>query len=544
MGTARISRSARAAAPSRRSPSGESAPPVRNAGPRRPWTSGAVRRARVVERPAIAQKRARVLSQQGLQLGRLQDDTALPAPADRTAGRQANVAQRRDSTTLSSVTLETTLHTASELLASHVRSQLRLRWLFPNPERPVVPVLEGFRLGRDPSCLVLLDGEGVSRVHAEVARQGKGFVLRDAGSTNGTYLNGERITEAVSIDEGAIVRFGGWLGVFERCSAATPGVGVHEIAPGLLGGSVLVDSLEAARRVAPSELPIVIRGETGTGKEVVSRAIHAWSGRTGSLCAVNCSALPQHLVEGELFGYRRGAFTGAERNSPGYFRAAHGGTLLLDEINELPLGVQAKLLRVLQERQVVPLGEVTPVNVDVRIVVAAQSPLSTEVAEGRFREDLYMRLKGLEVELPPLRDRPGDAAELFQCFVRQARGQSGPRVDAKLLEALCLHGWPGNVRELMLLTQRLLAVHGHEPVLGRQHLPAEMTQPKAASATGAGGEPPLTRLGKALLATDGNLTRACAALGISRQRAYRLLDGLSTQELMARTKEPGASDGA
>jgi transcriptional regulator with PAS, ATPase and Fis domain len=405
----------------------------------------------------------------------------------------------------------------------------------------MVSVLEGFRLGRDPSCLVLLDGEGVSRVHAEVERTRKGFVLRDAGSTNGTFLNGERIVEA-AIEDGALVRFGGWLGVFERSSPGAPGGGVREIAPGLLGGLGLVEALDAIRRVAQSDLPIVVRGETGTGKEVVSRVIHEWSGRTGALCAVNCSALPQNLVEGELFGYRRGAFTGAERNSPGYFRAAHGGTLLLDEINELPLGVQAKLLRVLQERQVVPLGEVAPVNVDVRVIVAAQSPLSVEVAAGRFREDLYMRLKGLEVELPPLRARTGDAAELFLRFARQVSGESLPRIDAKLLEALCLYAWPGNVRELMLLTKRLLAVHGHEPVLGREHLPEEVTSTRPASAH-SGASDPLSLLGKALLASDGNLTRACAALGISRQRAYRLLDGLSVEDLMARARDAEREDG-
>jgi len=430
------------------------------------------------------------------------------------------------------------MNTGLERLTRDPSTQLRLRWLYPDSKRPMVPLLDGFRLGRDPSCLVLLDGEGVSRVHAEVERKGKGFVLRDAGSTNGTFLNGERIVEA-AIDDGALVRFGGWLGIVERSPLGTPSGGVREIAPGLLGGSALMAALEAVRRVAPSALPIVVRGETGTGKEVVSRAIHEWSGRTGALCAVNCSALPQNLVEGELFGYRRGAFTGAERNSPGYFRAAHGGTLLLDEINELPLGVQAKLLRVLQERQVVPLGEVAPVNVDVRVIVAAQSPLSVEVAAGRFREDLYMRLKGLELELPPLRARAGDAAELFVRFARQVSGETLPRIDAKLLEALCLYPWPGNVRELMLLTQRLLAVHGHEPVLGLQHLPEELAATKAAPAN-TGATDLLSLLGKALLASDGNLTRACTALGISRQRAYRLLDGLSAEELMARSRDAAA----
>ena len=177
----------------------------------------------------------------------------------------------------------------------------------------------------------------------------------------------------------------------------------EEIGPGLWGGGALQAALAPLRQAAASDLPIVLEGETGCGKEVVTRTLHRWSGRSGPLVAVNCAALPEGLAEGELFGYRRGAFTGAERASVGYFRGADAGTLLLDEVSDLPLVLQAKLLRVLEERAVQPLGETRPVPIDVRVVVAGQQPLMEVMRAGRFRADLLARLDGLTVRLPPLR---------------------------------------------------------------------------------------------------------------------------------------------
>src|SRR5262249_14740392 len=153
----------------------------------------------------------------------------------------------------------------------------------------------------------------------------------------------------------------------------------HEVAPGLWGGAALEAAMEPLRRAAASDLPVVLEGETGTGKEVVARTLHGWSGRPGQMLAVNCAALPEGLAEAELFGYRRGAFTGADRASPGFFRSAESGTLLLDEVSDLPLPIQAKLLRVLEQREVQPLGEVRPLPVDVRLVVAGQQSLAKAV---------------------------------------------------------------------------------------------------------------------------------------------------------------------
>jgi transcriptional regulator with PAS, ATPase and Fis domain len=311
--------------------------------------------------------------------------------------------------------------------------------------------------------------------------------------------------------------------------------------------------LVPARGAAESDLPIIVQGETGSGKERVVQAIHEWSGRRGPFVGVNCAAVPEAMAEAELFGYRRGAFTGADRGSTGHLRAADRGTLLLDEIGDLPLALQPKLLRALEQRAVVPLGESTPIPIDVRVVAATQEPLAKAVEEKRFRADLYARLDGLTVPLPPLRERSEDVPGLFAHML--ARHLSGPlpSVDARLVEQLCLHDWPFNVREVDLLARRLAALHGREPVLRRSHLPDRMlsewrrrdSDAPSADATvrvelGAEVRIPAARPTdeadlrreqelEALLQTlrlhEGNVTRAARELGISRQKVYRIMEG-------------------
>ena len=198
--------------------------------------------------------------------------------------------------------------------------------------------------------------------------------------------------------------------------------------------------LAPAKLVAASDLPMIIQGETGSGKEGAARAIHAWSGRRGAFVALNCAALPEALAEAELFGYRKGAFTGAERASAGYLRAAEGGTLFLDEIAELSLPIQAKLLRAVEQRELCPLGESTPVAIDVRLLAATQSPLGLAVAQKRFRGDLLARLSGLTVVIPPLRHRSEEIPALFGKIVEQFGARvAAPRFDSTLIERLCTH---------------------------------------------------------------------------------------------------------
>jgi DNA-binding NtrC family response regulator len=223
----------------------------------------------------------------------------------------------------------------------------------------------------------------------------------------------------------------------------------------LLGGSpAMLRVLDVVERVAPASASVLIRGESGTGKELVARRIHEASERArGPFVAVNCAAIPDTLVESELFGHRRGAFTGADRDRPGKFRQADGGTLFLDEIGDMALAAQAKLLRVLQEGTVEPLGSGEPLPVDVRVLAATHRHLKTLTAEGRFREDLLFRLRVVEIELPPLRERSGDVLLLARSFLA-ASSRPGLAFSPEAERLLLAYVWPGNVRELANAVER------------------------------------------------------------------------------------------
>ena len=226
--------------------------------------------------------------------------------------------------------------------------------------------------------------------------------------------------------------------------------------------------LALAERLAASEIPVLINGPTGTGKEVLSRFIHAHSPRkTGPFVAVNCAAMPEAMLEALLFGHQKGAFTGATSANEGFFRAADGGTLLLDEIAEMPLALQAKLLRALQEGEVVPIGSTQPIRIDVRVIACANRDLPTEVAEGRFRADLYYRLNVFPLTLRALRDRAEDIAPLaFALALRHTpANRAVPWISESAIAMLKLHGWPGNVRELENVIRRaLLLAEGKDEI--------------------------------------------------------------------------------
>lgn len=413
------------------------------------------------------------------------------------------------------------------------RPRLWLKWVFP--ARAPIALEHGMVIGRGADCSIAINGVGVSRRHAEIYRQGPLFVLKDLGSTNGSFLGGRRVQHA-PLAPGSVLRVGDHVAVLIE-SAQTPSE-FRELASGLFGGHEVQVALEAVRRAATSDIPIVIVGATGTGKERAARAVHELSNRKGAFHAINCAALPAHLAEAELFGYRKGSFTGAERASVGHFRAADRGTLFLDEVVELPSPVQAKLLRAIQEGVVTQLGEQEPISIDVRFVVATQAPLSRAVEARCFREDLRARLEGLVVTLPDLRDRRADLAPLLQHFIRRYSGGRPPLLESKLIEAVCLHHWPQNVRELEFLARHLLAVHGAEPILKRSLLPEAMgvevreamTIPPASGEVAERWEHDAQRLALALHRSGGRVAPAAALVGFSRQRAYRLLGGKSPAE--------------
>ena len=292
-------------------------------------------------------------------------------------------------------------------------------------------------------------------------------------------------------------------------------------------------ALEIAARVAPSDATVLLEGESGTGKELLAKAIHFHSARKSHpLVIVNCAAIPENLLESELFGHRRGSFTGATTDKQGKFEAASGGTIFLDEIGELPTTMQAKLLRVLQNQEVDKIGDVRPARVDVRVIAATNRDLEKMVASGSFREDLYYRLAVVAIRMPPLRERTDDIPRLVQHFIsRYEQGGGLLRVDEAVYSAFNLYGWPGNIRELENVVQRAIVLD-RDGVLGLDDIPERL---RTAERTLAGlrlelpdDTLPLEDVERELLIAAlnkhaWNQTRAAAYLNISRSALiYRM----------------------
>jgi Nif-specific regulatory protein len=307
---------------------------------------------------------------------------------------------------------------------------------------------------------------------------------------------------------------------------------------GMVGTAAAMKSVfRLMESAAASVITVLLEGETGTGKELVARGIHAASARaTQPFVAVNCAALPEALLESELFGHKRGAFTGASQDQRGLFEAASGGTIFLDEIGELPLGMQAKLLRVLQDGEVTPVGERTPRKVDVRIISATNRDLIGEVARRTFRDDLYYRVGAFPIRLPPLRERPEDVPALVKSFLVAAAERAQKRVAGVVpaaLDRLVAYGWPGNVRELQNEIERAVVLALDGAAIDVEHLSAKVadappsmaasTSPAAATQAGtsrdlrdARTEFEVQFITKVLSEHGGNVSRAARALGISR----------------------------
>ena len=315
---------------------------------------------------------------------------------------------------------------------------------------------ELFTLGQAPSNELVIPDPFISNHHLQVSRCGEGFHVRDMGSTNGTFLGSVRLYEA-EIPLNTVLRVGQTELVFELSSPSPQEAVFH----GILGTEPVVQQLvELLKKVAASkEGVLLLLGESGTGKELVARALHKGSPRADqAFIPVNCAALSPGLMESELFGHEKGAFTGASTQRKGAFQEAQGGTLFLDEVGELPLELQAKLLRVLESGEIKPVGADRPFHVDVRVVAATNRELLALVRKGKFREDLYYRLCVLEVVLPPLRSRRGDIQLLAEHFLGDhAPGQQEVSFTPAALARLRQHTWPGNVRELRNVVSRALA---------------------------------------------------------------------------------------
>ncbi len=365
---------------------------------------------------------------------------------------------------------------------------------YPVRQREVV-------IGRESPAEVVIPLPAVSRSHARLSHDGTGWVVTDLGARNGTLVNGAFIEQArlAHHDE---IRIGDAF--FKFVQQDSEGYQPYRIdgavfgAPatpsGIVGGFQLASIATALERIAKSMISVVVLGESGTGKEIFARQVHAWSGRAGAFCALNCAAIPATLLESELFGYRRGAFSGADRDHVGLVRTADRGTLFLDEVGDLPLEAQAKLLRVLQTKEVLPLGATTPEQVDVRIVCATHRDLNAMQAAGSFRGDLFARLNEYNVTLPPLRHRKEDIYALCLEFLRLHKRPDLVLTVPYMTGLLHWH-FPYNVRELEALIKRGIALTENDS-LDSVHLSAEIHhamqhygQAPGAAATGSAPAP-------------------------------------------------------
>jgi len=407
----------------------------------------------------------------------------------------------------------------------------------PDGAERVAPIgMEPLVVGTSPDCDLTLEDAHVSRKHCSLAIDEAGVLLRDLGSKNGTFVGDVQVREALLVP-GLVARLGQWRLVVRVTGAP------HEMALSrsarfgeAVGGTVVMRALFARlEAAAATEETVLLVGESGTGKELLARAIHDVSSRRGGPFVVfDCSAVAPTLVESELFGFVRGAFTGAERDRPGIFEQAHGGTLFLDEVGELPIDLQPKLLRALEARQTRRVGANAWQPFDARIVAATHRDLLARTKSGTFRQDLYYRLAVLEARVPPLRERRDDIELLVERFLA---AREPPLTVHDLppgsLDMLRTHDWPGNVRELRNALARMVVF---QEIAGT-----------TLDAPGAGGPDALLRLplrearqqvverfeqayvAAQLRACGGNVTRAAEAAGVSRQFLHRLIERYRTR---------------
>lgn len=418
-----------------------------------------------------------------------------------------------------------------------------------------IAVESSVTIGRAPGNDVVLDDPLVSREHARVERYEDGsFLLMDLGSSNGTSLNDRTLEAPARLQSGDVAGVGETSLTFVlegQAAVVEPPVAENERtittkqrapARSMIGQSpAMREVFHLIDVAAKSPIPVLIEGETGTGKELVARAVHESSPRAGKpFLALNCATLVESLLESELFGHRRGAFTGADRDHAGLFESASGGTVFLDEVGEMPVSTQPKLLRVLEENEVVRVGESRPRPVDVRVVSATNRDLTQEVDAGRFRSDLFFRLATFPIHLPPLRQREGDGPLLVRHAIALAAHKHEKRVPGAsdaASEVLAAYDWPGNVRELRNEMQRAVALVRDGEMIDVRHLSDRVRQGPASGRT--------TDLGKRTVEQDqadlrearaaweaehimrvldengGRIGKTAAALGLSRTALYK-----------------------
>jgi transcriptional regulator with PAS, ATPase and Fis domain len=401
-------------------------------------------------------------------------------------------------------------------------------------------------IGRDAGCDFVIEHHSLSRRHARFRLLPRP-TIQDLGSTNGTRIEGQtlRAGDPVELTDAGF-RIGPYSFIVIAHGAAARPSSPSSIRDHL----VVVDPTSAGvpslvRSFAEGGTNIIITGETGVGKEVLAATIHDLSGRTGTFVRINCAALSETLLEGELFGHEKGSFTGATAPRRGLIEAASGGTLLLDEIGELPLGTQAKLLRVIERREVLRIGSTQPIAVDVRFIAATHRDLVAEVGRGGFRADLFYRLDGVTLSIPPLRERRGAIVPLAIQFFEAARPAGAPPValGADVVAALEAHAWPGNVRELKAVMERAAVIAGPgapsvSALTFARSAPVAPPAPASAPASTVAAEHtagPGSDLDPAQLAERDQILRALSECAGNQSRAARRL-GISRTTLINRIR--------
>jgi len=400
-----------------------------------------------------------------------------------------------------------------------------------------LPAHGSVRIGRGEDVDVRIDRESVSRRHATL-HLGPPLLIEDTGSSNGTKVAGVRLAAGVpaAITPGDVLELGSVTVLVQGDVGGVRGT------PLRLQGRATIASPEMLPRIAASDINVLVLGETGVGKEVMARRIHELSRRSaGPLVAINCGAVPENLIESELFGHEAGAFTGAVKAKIGLLESAAGGTIFLDEVGDLPALAQVKLLRVLEDRRVQRVGSVSAREIDVRFVAATHYQLRADVAAGRFRQDLYYRLSGITLAIPPLRERLAEIPTLVEQFVQQAAARLGvtaPSIAPATIGGLRGHDWPGNIRELRNVVERAMVLCDG-PTLLPEHIVIE-TDPDAPAPVSPMSSSPSTpppsgsaahndertRILAALQECAGNQTRAAEMLGMARKTLGLKMDAL------------------
>jgi len=451
--------------------------------------------------------------------------------------------------------MSTTTHGASQAVDVSTANERPCLTILHHPD----PALQGLRafieadakveLGRRSLAFGghALDASKVSREHAVIEHVGHELVIRDLGSRNGTFVQGKPIHGPTALEPGDVVGMGAIIILFHRSALVAPNDDEGEV----VGPSYALARVRAqAKRVAPTSITVLIGGETGTGKERVARLLHRFSGRSGGFYAINCGAMTETVLQSELFGASRGAFSGADRDRPGLFEAADRGTLFLDEIGDAPPTLQQSLLRVLQEREIRRVGATRSLRVDTRVVAATHKNLAAMVADGSFREDLYARLSSWTITTPALRERREDILPLARHFLRE-RGDERS-IHPRLALLLVCYAFPHNVRELEHIIERARIEASGDVIRVSPELEAQLTRPAGpppsappASSRKTGRarrtRPPREELEALLARFDGNVTHIAEHLNIGRNTFYRWLRDLGVDR-HAHEKSPSPDD--